>query len=101
MAEQIFAWLQVHSWVELMWLAVGLGGQALFMSRFIVQWGASERAGRSVMPEAFWYLSISGGIILFIYGIHRREPVLILGQSVGIFVYLRNIWLIHAEKRRV
>lgn len=100
MIEALFAWLEVHSWVEFSWLMFGLAGQAIFMSRFIVQWGASERAGKSVMPEIFWYLSIAGGVMLFTYGIYKREAVLILGQSVGLLVYARNIWLIRAEKQR-
>lgn len=80
------------------WLAVGVGGQLLFAARFIVQWIASERAGRSVMPLAFWFFSIGGGIITLIYGIHRREPVIILGQALSIFIYVRNLMLIFRPK---
>lgn len=82
------------------WLIVGLGGQLLFAARFIVQWIASERAGRSVMPIAFWFFSIGGGLITFVYGIQKREPVIILGQALSIFIYLRNLMLIAKEKRR-
>jgi lipid-A-disaccharide synthase-like uncharacterized protein len=81
------------------WLIVGLGGQLMFTARFLVQWLASEKAGRSVVPVAFWFLSIGGGLITLIYGIQRREPVIILGQSLSLFIYLRNLMLIAKEKR--
>ena len=79
------------------WVGIGLAGQACFFSRFLVQWLASERQGRSVVPRAFWYLSISGGLILLSYSLWRRDPVFILGQSVGLFVYLRNLVLLRRE----
>ncbi|MGH7589256.1 MAG: lipid-A-disaccharide synthase N-terminal domain-containing protein [Gemmatimonadota bacterium] len=79
------------------WVGIGLAGQACFFSRFLVQWIASERRGRSVVPRAFWYLSISGGLILLSYSLWRRDPVFILGQSVGLFVYLRNLVLLRRE----
>lgn len=79
------------------WVGIGLAGQACFFSRFLVQWIASERRGRSVVPRAFWYLSISGGLILLSYSLWRRDPVFILGQSVGLFVYLRNLALLRRE----
>ncbi|MGH7543981.1 MAG: lipid-A-disaccharide synthase N-terminal domain-containing protein [Gemmatimonadota bacterium] len=79
------------------WVGIGLAGQACFFSRFLVQWIASERKGRSVVPRAFWYLSISGGLILLSYALWRRDPVFILGQSVGLFVYLRNLVLLRRE----
>jgi lipid-A-disaccharide synthase-like uncharacterized protein len=79
------------------WVGIGLAGQACFFSRFLVQWIASERQGRSVVPRAFWYLSISGGLILLSYSLWRRDPVFILGQSVGLFVYLRNLVLLRRE----
>ena len=96
----IFRWLAVDSWTEFWWVAIGLGGQLLFTARFLVQWIASERAKRSVVPIAFWYFSVGGGLILFAYACYRQDPVFILGQSMGLFIYLRNLWLIHAEKRR-
>ena len=77
------------------WLVVGFMGQSLFFSRFLVQWIASERAKKSVIPVAFWYFSLVGGVILLMYAVHRRDPVFIAGQSVGLFVYARNLWLIH------
>ena len=79
--------------------AVGLCGQLAFSARFLVQWIMSERAGRSVVPIAFWWLSIAGGMILLSYAIYRLDPVFILGQSMGVFIYMRNLWLIYAEKR--
>ncbi|MEM9784314.1 MAG: lipid-A-disaccharide synthase N-terminal domain-containing protein [Pseudomonadota bacterium] len=79
---------------------VGLGGQFLFMSRFVVQWVASERARRSVVPVAFWWISIGGAAVLLSYAIWRADPVFILGQSLGFVVYARNLWLIYAEKKR-
>jgi lipid-A-disaccharide synthase-like uncharacterized protein len=80
-------------------LAVGFAGQVLFSLRFIVQWLASERAARSVVPVHFWYLSIAGGAMLFLYALYRRDPVFVLGQGLGLFVYVRNLWLIRREKR--
>ena len=82
-----------------LWMAVGLIGQALFFSRFLVQWLASEKAGASVFPMAFWYFSVSGGFLLLLYAIFRRDPVFILGQATGSFIYLRNIHLRRASDR--
>jgi lipid-A-disaccharide synthase-like uncharacterized protein len=76
------------------WVAVGFMGQAAFSGRFLVQWFASERAGRSVVPLAFWYLSIVGSVLLLFYAIYRRDPVFILGQSAGFVVYFRNLRLL-------
>lgn len=78
-----------------LWLSIGLLGQALFSARFLVQWIASERRKRSVVPHAFWYFSIGGGITLLAYAIYRRDPVFIIGQGAGLVVYARNLWLIH------
>ncbi len=101
MSEPVaFGWLGVHGWAEFWWVIFGLGGQLLFTARFLVQWLASEKVGRSVVPVAFWYLSIGGGLVLLAYAIYRRDPVFILGQSMGVFIYLRNLVLIHAERRR-
>ena len=85
--------------VPFVWLVIGFTGQIFFFSRFLVQWIASEKAGRSIVPNAFWYLSILGGSILFIYAIYRRDPVFFLGQSVGMLVYSRNLWLIHFKHK--
>jgi lipid-A-disaccharide synthase-like uncharacterized protein len=81
------------------WRAIGLLGQGLFFSRFLIQWIASERKKESVIPVYFWYLSLSGGIILLSYAIHIRDPIFILGQSCGALVYTRNLVLIFRKKR--
>lgn len=99
--ERLLEFLHVNSWNEFWWVVVGLAGQLMFSMRFLVQWISSERARKSVMPVAFWYFSIAGGMILLSYAIYRRDPVFILGQSTGLFIYLRNLYLIHAEKRAV
>jgi len=101
MSAAIFEWLHVHSWTEFWWVVFGLAGQLLFMGRFLVQWIASERERRSVVPLAFWWFSIGGGVILFAYALYRADPVFVLGQSMGLFIYSRNLWLIYAERRRV
>lgn len=82
------------------WLALGLLGQALFSARFLVQWIASERAGRSVVPVAFWFFSIGGGLITLVYGLVQREPIIILGQSLSLVIYARNLMLIGKDRRR-
>ena len=94
----ILQFLNVDSWAEFAWVAFGLGGQLLFTGRFLVQWIASEKAGRSVVPVAFWYFSMGGGLVLLTYAIYRADPVFILGQSLGVFIYSRNLWLIKREK---
>jgi lipid-A-disaccharide synthase-like uncharacterized protein len=81
------------------WLALGFLGQALFALRLLVQWWRSERAGKSVVPIEFWYLSVGGGVLLLAYALYRRDPVFTIGQLTGIFVYLRNLHLIHQERR--
>lgn len=97
MRETIWTWLHVQSWTELTWVMIGLTGQLLFTARFLVQWVASEREKRSVIPIAFWYFSLAGGLVLFTYALWRKDPVFILGQSMGLVIYIRNLWLIHAE----
>jgi lipid-A-disaccharide synthase-like uncharacterized protein len=77
---------------EYVWFAIGFIGQGFFFSRFFVQWLASEKAGKSVIPMAFWYLSLGGGITLFVYALHLGDPVFIIGQSCGAFIYLRNLY---------
>lgn len=81
------------------WVIVGLAGQSCFFLRFLVQWIASEKRQESVIPIAFWYLSLAGAAIVLVYGFRQREPVLILGQSVGLLVYLRNLYLIRKRRR--
>lgn len=85
---------------EHIWIAIGLGGQAMFFMRFFVQWIASERQKKSVIPLAFWYFSIAGAAILLVYAIYRLDPVFILGQAGGFFIYARNLYLIQRERRQ-
>ena len=80
------------------WLAFGLVAQLLFTARFLVQWISSERAGQSVVPMAFWFFSMGGGAMTLIYGIAKREPVIILGQSLATIIYIRNIMLISKNR---
>lgn len=83
------------------WIATGLLGQALFTSRFLIQWIVSERRGESVIPLAFWWFSILGGVTLLSYALWRQDPVFILGQSTGLLVYTRNLILIARNRRTV
>ena len=76
------------------WVVLGLAAQALFTMRFLVQWIASERAGHSVIPTAFWFLSIGGGLLLLAYSLYRKDAVFIAGQGFGVFVYLRNLYFV-------
>jgi lipid-A-disaccharide synthase-like uncharacterized protein len=80
------------------WVMIGLCGQSLFFMRFFIQWIASEKSRKSVIPEVFWYFSLGGGIILLAYAVHRQDPVFILGQAIGLLVYFRNIMLVWREK---
>lgn len=81
------------------WIVIGFLGQAFFSARFLVQWVASERKGRSVVPVAFWFFSLGGGATLLAYAIHRADPVFIVGQAGGLMIYLRNLYLIYREHR--
>lgn len=85
----------------LIWIIIGFAGQALFSARFIVQWLASERVKRSIIPTAFWYFSLAGGLTLFAYAIHKQDPVFIAGQGLGLIVYLRNLYLIRSGRQKV
>jgi lipid-A-disaccharide synthase-like uncharacterized protein len=85
--------------ISTLWLGIGLAGQALFSSRFLLQWIVSEKQKKSVMPVGFWFFSIGGSLLLLAYAIHRRDPVFILGQSVGFLIYSRNLQLIFKEKK--
>ncbi len=100
-------WAQFLGWLDSvfieqfdLWILFGFIAQAMFMMRFVVQWIASERARRSVMPIAFWFFSVAGGTLLLIYAIQRQDPVFIAGQGAGLFIYLRNLWLIYRERRQ-
>ena len=81
------------------WVLLGLVAQALFTMRFLVQWVASERAGHSVIPLAFWLFSIGGGLLLLVYALYRRDIVFIAGQAFGVFVYLRNLQFVMRDRR--
>src|SRR5438477_13202524 len=83
-----------------LWLIIGFAGQALFTARFLVQWIASERKRDSVVPVAFWWLSLLGGLTLLSYASYRQDPVIIVGQAMGLVVYARNLMLVGKAKRR-
>ena len=82
------------------WLVFGIVAQLLFAARFIVQWISSEKAGKSVIPFAFWFFSMGGGLMTLVYGVVKREPVIILGQGLATIIYVRNIMLIMKERKR-
>ena len=82
-----------------LWIGIGFAGQLLFTSRFLVQWIASERRRESVVPVAFWWFSLAGGVTLLSYALWRHDPVFIMGQAMGLVVYARNLTLIHAKSR--
>jgi lipid-A-disaccharide synthase-like uncharacterized protein len=81
------------------WVLIGFVAQGFFSARFVVQWIVSERAGKSVIPLAFWWLSIGGGVLLLAYALYRRDPVFIAGQGFGVFVYMRNLYFVLRERR--
>ena len=83
-----------------LWLALGFLGQGLFSMRFLVQWIASEKKGESVVPVAFWYFSLGGSALLLLYAVHRLDPVFIVGQTAGSFIYIRNLYLIKRKEKR-
>jgi lipid-A-disaccharide synthase-like uncharacterized protein len=82
------------------WLAFGLAAQLAFAARFLVQWIMSERAGKSVVPMAFWFFSVAGGTMTLIYGLVKREPIIIFGQLLSNIIYVRNIMLIWKNHAR-
>ncbi len=81
------------------WVLLGFVAQGFFTARFAVQWIVSERAGKSVVPLSFWWLSIGGGVLLLAYALYRRDPVFIAGQGFGVFVYVRNLFFVMRERR--
>jgi lipid-A-disaccharide synthase-like uncharacterized protein len=89
-----------HEKITGMWLMVGFLGQAIFTARFLAQWIASEKRKDSVVPVVFWWLSLAGGLTLLSYAIRRQDPVIIAGQSMGVFIYLRNLMLVAKGRRR-
>lgn len=100
LVESIVHYLAGMPSIDLVWLGIGLFGQCLFMARFIVQWIVSERRGQSLIPISFWYLSLAGGLIVLAYGMHKLDPVIILGQLPGTLVYTRNLMLIRHSKNQ-
>jgi lipid-A-disaccharide synthase-like uncharacterized protein len=84
---------------ETLWLGIGFLGQAMFSMRFLIQWFQSERQRRSIIPVAFWYFSILGGVTLLAYAIYRQDPVFILGQGAGLVIYARNLYFIRRESK--
>lgn len=98
MLAKLTAWWAALSPAEVMWLTVGLTGQVMFSARWLIQWFITEKSRRSTMPETFWYLSLLGGLLVFAYGIHKMDPVILLGQF-GIIIYARNLFFIRQEKQ--
>ncbi len=94
-------WFANMTRVELIWVGIGFLGQFMFSMRFLVQWVVSERARESIVPLAFWYFSIFGGMTLLSYAIWRQDPVIIVGQATGLVIYLRNLRLIYKKRRRL
>lgn len=84
---------------NVLWLAVGFAGQAMFSMRFLIQWLSTEKHRRSVIPVAFWYFSLLGGATLLAYAIHRADPVFIVGQAAGLFIYSRNLYFVMQERK--
>ena len=85
--------------LDIIWLTIGLVGQGLFSARFIIQWLASEKQKKSVLPIEFWYFSMAGGLTLFAYALHKVDPVFILGQGIGVFIYARNLYFMLNERK--
>lgn len=95
-------WSWLSTWISVhfsLWTFIGFFGQSLFMMRFVVQWIASEKAKQSIVPEIFWYFSLGGGLIVFVYALHQEDPVFIAGQFLGIFIYLRNLYFVWKNKK--
>lgn len=90
-----WVWYRIKKTAADPWVLFGFGAQALFLMRFVIQWIASERRKRSHVPVSFWYFSLAGGITLFVYAARRLDPVFMLGQGLGCFIYIRNLILIH------
>ena len=98
--DRLLSYFDGMSPEEIWWIGIGFFGQCMFFMRFFFQWIQSERAKRSVIPEVFWYFSFGGGAILLSYAIYRADPVFIVGQGCGLFIYSRNIYWVQRDKRR-
>jgi len=96
----LLGFFNITSWTNFVWVAIGLGGQVAFFGRMAIQWVVSEKERKSVVPEAFWWLSLGGGIALFTYFVWRQDVVGVLGQSTGVVIYARNLRLIHKQRKR-
>lgn len=99
-SNRLFRLFNITSWAGLAWVAIGLGGQLAFSGRMLLQWLVSERSRQSIVPEAFWWMSLVGGAMLFAYFAWRQDIVGVLGQSSGLVIYGRNIRLIHKRRRK-
>jgi lipid-A-disaccharide synthase-like uncharacterized protein len=95
-----FRLFKITSWASLVWVAIGFGGQIAFSGRMLVQWFVSEKQRQSTVPEAFWWMSLIGGMMLFAYFAWRQELVGVIGQTSGLVIYARNIRLIYKQRRR-
>jgi len=85
--------------INKIWLAIGFLGQFLFAMRFIIQWIVSEKKKESIIPIYFWYFSLAGGVTLLSYAIYRKDPVFIMGQGLGLLIYIRNLMFIYRTKK--
>ena len=97
-AAKISGWWNAMTPLDVIWLSVGMVGQLMFTARWFIQWIASEKARRSIVPETFWYFSFVGGLMVLAYGIYKGDPVIILGQF-GVFIYGRNLYFLLQQKR--
>jgi len=96
----VFRTLNITSWINLVWIGIGFGGQLAFSGRMILQWIVSEKRRQSTISESFWWFSLIGAVMLFSYFVWRQDPIGILGQASGVVIYARNLRLIHKQKRR-
>ncbi|MEM9372841.1 MAG: lipid-A-disaccharide synthase N-terminal domain-containing protein [Planctomycetota bacterium] len=99
-ARLVLGFFNVTAWTSFVWVAVGMGGQAAFFGRMLIQWVVSERSRVSTVPPLFWWMSLIGGVALFVYFVWRKDAVGVLGQSTGIVIYARNLRLILREQSR-
>lgn len=97
-AAKLSLWWTSMTPLDMVWLGVGVIGQLMFTARWFIQWIASERARRSIVPETFWYFSFFGGLLVLAYGVYKIDPVIVLGQF-GVFIYGRNLYFLYRQKR--
>ena len=95
--DRLGAWWSTMSTIDVVWLSIGLIGQSMFVARWFIQWLASEKAGRMVVPDLFWYASLAGGVMVLAYGLYKPDPVLVLGQF-GVLIYARNVYFLWRPK---